>query len=67
MGIKDDMARSARSVLTDTTRVEIIDHTLGGAGRVCSYHNVPCVSVEFQDGGRTLKVFLSEKVNDQRR
>lgn len=65
MGAKDDMARSARSVLLATTRVEVIDHTIGGEGRVFSRHDVPLVTLEFHDGARTLKVFLSEAVHDQ--
>jgi hypothetical protein len=43
------------------TRFEVIDHTTDGSqGRVLVQYGVD-VQVSLQDGGRTLKVFLSDK------
>lgn len=53
----------ARLPLPRVTRVEVIDHTIGGAGRIFGRHSVPRVTVELQDDGRTLKVFLAEKAD----
>lgn len=40
-------------------RLEIIDHKLGGTGRV--YSARPCsVELSFQDGDRTLKIFITD-------
>ena len=41
-------------VLSDVTRVEVIDDT----GRAYSVHNVSSVSTQLQDEGRTFKVFI---------
>lgn len=45
-------------------RVEVIDHTLSGAGRAyCKYGNL---NLEFsvQDDGQTLKIFITDKYGD---
>jgi len=54
--------------ITDVTRFEVIDHTDNGKGRDFYFDNRGSgkpfkVEVHVQDGGRTVKVFLSEKKN----
>lgn len=57
------------------TRVEVIDHTRGiedGGGRAYTYWHEydmmdwekPHVTVQLQDDGRTLKVFISPPTNE---
>lgn len=41
------------------TRFEVIDHTSNGAGRILVRYGVK-VAVDFQDDGRTMKVFLQD-------
>ena len=45
---------------SQVTRFEVIDHTLGGTGRVLSYYGAD-VNLLYQDDGRTLKVILTNK------
>lgn len=45
------------------TRFEVVDHCSGGGGRVLVKYNV-AVELRFQDHGRTLKVFLSDRTSD---
>lgn len=49
------------------TRVEVLDHRRGAEpfGRVFSARDVGHVELSYQDGGRTLKIFLDGEV-DQR-
>jgi hypothetical protein len=42
------------------TRFEVIDHTKGGQGRLVVRYGV-AVALIYQDGGRTLKVLLTDK------
>lgn len=44
----------------DTTRIVVVDHTTGGAGRVFDRQNV-AVELSRQDDGRTLKVFVNDR------
>lgn len=46
------------------TRFEVVDHSSGGGGRVLVKYNV-AVELRFQDHGRTLKVFLSDRHSDR--
>lgn len=46
------------------TRFEVVDHCSGGEGRVLVKYNV-AVELRFQDHGRTLKVFLSDRTSDR--
>lgn len=41
------------------TRFEVIDHTTGGEGRILVRYGV-LLSIEKQDRGRTVKVFLRD-------
>lgn len=43
----------------NVTRFEVIDHTSEGVGRVLVQYGVK-VEVDFQDDGRTMKVFLRD-------
>lgn len=45
----------------EVTRVEIIDHTKNGEGRVFTKWDIPKVELSYQDDGATLKIFLTEK------
>ena len=52
------------SEINKVTRVEVVDHTqdfLGDRKVVYSKRSVPAVELSYQDEGRTLKIFLSEK------
>jgi hypothetical protein len=46
-----------------TTRLEVIDHTTSGnkVGRILTKY-APNIEIQFQDDGRTLKVFLTDKI-----
>ena len=44
----------------NVTRFEVIDHTTNGKGRLQPYYNVD-VELSYQDDGKTLKVFLTNK------
>lgn len=49
--------------LEKVTRIEIIDHTKDGEGRVfVKWQDNLNVTLDFQDSGRTLKVFLTDRV-----
>lgn len=43
------------------TRIEVIDWTNNGEGRVFAKKGIPWVQASFQDDGRTMKIFLSEE------
>ena len=45
------------------TRVEIIDWE-NGKGRVFSQWDIGRVELDFQDEGRTLKIFLKERIEE---
>jgi hypothetical protein len=47
--------------LDKVTRFEVIDHTFKMGGRVLVEYDVN-VEVSIQDEGRTMKVFLTEKI-----
>lgn len=49
-------------VVHGLTRVELIDHTSGGDGRIFGrwFHRPLTVQVVTQDGQRTVKIFLSD-------
>lgn len=51
---------------TQVNRVEVIDHTAGGEGRVFTKWTEGEFEFEtvIQDEGRTLKIFLKEPEND---
>jgi hypothetical protein len=48
------------TTLPDVTRVEVIDNT----GRAYSKWNVKDVQLSFQDGDKTLKIFLKNTPNE---
>jgi hypothetical protein len=50
--------------MTTVTRFEVIDHRPGGAGRVF-VANPATVKLSFQDGGKTLKIFVTEAQCDE--
>lgn len=52
---------------TVVTRLEVIDHRRGGAGRVLVIppSDLFAVSTSLQDDGRTLKIFIDEVANDK--
>ena len=43
------------------TRVEVIQHSPPYNGRACTNYAAKDVEVQYQDGGRTLKVFIDKK------
>ena len=45
-------------VLPKVTRVEVIQHSPPHNGRAYTKHNAKDVELQYQDNGRTLKIFL---------
>ena len=43
------------------TRVEVINHQDEPIGRVFTKYDCENVEIELQDGGKTLKIFISKK------
>lgn len=60
--IQDAPKMVAEGPIEKVNRFEVIDHTSGGEGRVFTkWLDNLVVELSYQDDGRTLKVFLSEK------
>ena len=47
------------------TRFEVIDHTADMLGRMLVKYGVN-VDISIQDDGRTMKVFLTDKINNEK-
>lgn len=47
------------------TRFEVIDHTSEFQGRILVKYGVK-VEISIQDDGRTMKVFLTDKINNEK-
>lgn len=47
------------------TRFEVIDHTSELQGRILVKYGVK-VEISIQDDGRTMKVFLTDKINNEK-
>lgn len=59
------MEKEQQQIITDkVTRFEVIDHTSEKLGRILVRYGVS-VEVSIQDDGRTMKVFLTDKTNEQ--
>lgn len=57
--------KEQQQIITDKiTRFEVIDHTSEKLGRILVRYGVS-VEVSIQDDGRTMKVFLTDKTNEQ--
>ena len=61
-----DASRALRAALAvedvPITRVEVIDHAKGGIGRVYTHWDSRTkAEVQYQDGGRSLKVFIVDR------
>lgn len=51
--------------ISNVNRVEVIDHTTDGEGRVfVKWEEALDVTLDLQDEGKTLKVFIRDKEND---
>lgn len=57
-----DNNKTLEETLSKVNRFEVIDHTVEKLGRILVKYGVD-VELSFQDDGKTLKVFLTDKAS----
>ena len=55
---KIEEEHSTTFILPKVTRVEVIQHSLPHNGRAYTNYNAKDVEIQYQDEGRTFKIFL---------
>jgi hypothetical protein len=62
--VKDPRTEDGIAELPGCTRLTVVDYRRPGTGGwavVISERDIPHMAISFQDDGRTLKIFISEK------